>query len=305
MGRKCTKEQWEQVRHLFTINPKYKTREVAQIVGISQSVVCKLMKLETYNENIEFHSQVKKVEYDVIDMYKNGVPVKQISKLLSISDDSVYRIIDIHGIQRRGAPHKIYDDDTRQKCINMYLVGFSGELISCELGIHVNTVSAWAEKYGVRRSNDIARRGIRNARYKLDRKSKYCVKFNDEFRERVISYWDYKCVLCGIDEILNGRRLSVHHVIDNQERACCDADPSKWLFVSLCNKCHPKTFGRNIKAEIDAQIYKKLEDNSFKCYYTGDEYIQKYGEKAYINAIKVKKYIVINNSHSELHNIKD
>ena len=65
---------------------------------------------------------------------------------------------------------------------------------------------------------------------------KYCSKFNNEFKERVRKFFDYKCQSCGSPE--NGRKLSVHHV-NYDKRVCCnDGIP---LFIPLCQKCHLKT----------------------------------------------------------------
>jgi len=67
----------------------------------------------------------------------------------------------------------------------------------------------------------------------------YCPKFNNEFRERVRTYYDYKCILCGKTQEHNGRKLSVHHV-NYKKEACCDEDIPRY-FVTLCVSCHAKT----------------------------------------------------------------
>lgn len=64
----------------------------------------------------------------------------------------------------------------------------------------------------------------------------YCVKFNDEFKERVRSFFGHICVECGSPQ--NGRKLDVHHVNFNKN-SCCDH--SLPLFVTLCRHCHAKT----------------------------------------------------------------
>ena len=67
----------------------------------------------------------------------------------------------------------------------------------------------------------------------------YCLKFSDDFRERVRGFWEYRCGLCGKTQVENGRALSVHHVHYLKE-ACCD-EMIKPLFVPLCMTCHSKT----------------------------------------------------------------
>lgn len=93
----------------------------------------------------------------------------------------------------------------------------------------------------------------------------YCPKFNNEFRRRVRSFFNYSCVECGAIE--NGRKLSVHHVNFNKE-TCCDS--SIPLFVPLCLKCHVKTninrfFWNYWFTEMISRLY------GGKCYFTKEE----------------------------------
>ena len=64
----------------------------------------------------------------------------------------------------------------------------------------------------------------------------YCPKFNREFKERVRSFFGYRCAECG--EPQNGYKLHVHHVNFNK-MSCCDNTPP--LFVPLCRSCHART----------------------------------------------------------------
>ena len=66
----------------------------------------------------------------------------------------------------------------------------------------------------------------------------YCIKFNDDLKERVRKFFDRRCYLCDKTEIENGQRLSVHHVNYDKTVCCNDIKP---LFVPLCKKCHNKT----------------------------------------------------------------
>lgn len=67
----------------------------------------------------------------------------------------------------------------------------------------------------------------------------YCVKFNNEFKERVREFFGRVCVECGAPE--NGVRLSIHHV-NFRKDSCCAEDVTP-LFVPLCQACHGKTQG--------------------------------------------------------------
>jgi hypothetical protein len=96
----------------------------------------------------------------------------------------------------------------------------------------------------------------------------YCPKFNREFKERVRTFFDHKCVLCGIDETENGRRLSVHHVDYDKEVCCNDRRPA---FAAVCGKHntianHDRDRWRSIFHRIIDEMY------DGKCYFTKEEF---------------------------------
>lgn len=66
----------------------------------------------------------------------------------------------------------------------------------------------------------------------------YCIKFNNEFKEKVRIFFDRKCYVCGKNEIENKAKLCVHHVAYNKDTCCDNSEP---LFVPLCRGCHAKT----------------------------------------------------------------
>ena len=93
----------------------------------------------------------------------------------------------------------------------------------------------------------------------------YCPKFNKEFKERVRTFFDHKCVECGNPE--NGKHHSVHHVNFNK-MSCCDT--SIPLFVTLCHNCHTKT---NYHREYWEQHFTDMINIYYggKCYFTIEE----------------------------------
>ena len=96
----------------------------------------------------------------------------------------------------------------------------------------------------------------------------YCIKFNDEFKERAREFWSRKCVLCDKSEKENGRKLDVHLVTYNKD-TCCDG--SIPLFVTLCASCHLKTHHREI---YWCNIFKEMiynNNSGGKCFYTKEE----------------------------------
>jgi hypothetical protein len=66
----------------------------------------------------------------------------------------------------------------------------------------------------------------------------YCPKFNREFKDRVRSFFNYTCLLCGTTQEKNGKKLSVHHVEYNKQTCCDESYP---MFAPLCSRCHNKT----------------------------------------------------------------
>ena len=69
-------------------------------------------------------------------------------------------------------------------------------------------------------------------------KEPYCEKFDEPFKERVREFFGRVCVECGMLELDNGEKLSVHHV-NFDKMACCNKKTP--MFVALCHSCHSKT----------------------------------------------------------------
>lgn len=93
----------------------------------------------------------------------------------------------------------------------------------------------------------------------------YCVKFNDEFKERVRAFFGYRCVECGTPQ--NGKSLDVHHVNFNK-KACCDGTVP--LFVPLCPICHGKTQkDRSYWVRHFTEMITSKYDG--RCYFTKEE----------------------------------
>ena len=65
----------------------------------------------------------------------------------------------------------------------------------------------------------------------------YCNLFNEKKKEEIRNNDNRVCQLCGKFEILNGKRLSVHHIDGDKMQGCND---KKWGLVSLCHSCNTK-----------------------------------------------------------------
>jgi len=66
----------------------------------------------------------------------------------------------------------------------------------------------------------------------------YCHLFDFELKEKIRNRDGRKCVLCGKSEILNGRRLSVHHINGDKMQGC---NGKPWYLCTLCQSCNTKT----------------------------------------------------------------
>ena len=66
---------------------------------------------------------------------------------------------------------------------------------------------------------------------------KYCLLFNEKFKEKIRERYNRKCFLCSELEKDNKQKLSVHHVNYNKDCLC----GSICEFVPLCKSCHSKT----------------------------------------------------------------
>jgi transposase len=98
----------------------------------------------------------------------------------------------------------------------------------------------------------------------------YCPKFNNDLKERVRSYFNYECVICGKTTEDNGRALAVHHV-EYDKTACCHGKPVQ--FAALCHRCHSKTnHNRENWEAILHRIISEIYNN--RSYYTQEEHLK-------------------------------
>lgn len=63
----------------------------------------------------------------------------------------------------------------------------------------------------------------------------YCPLFDNELKNEIRNRDNRVCVLCGKPEILNGRRLDVHHIDGDKMQGCSSR---QWYLASLCRSCN-------------------------------------------------------------------
>ena len=90
----------------------------------------------------------------------------------------------------------------------------------------------------------------------------YCIKFNNEFKERVRAFFGHECVECHKTQDELGRKLDVHHVNYDKMMCCNDVKP---LFVALCRGCNSKA---NYNRDYWQKHYTETINNKYNgvCY---------------------------------------
>jgi len=79
----------------------------------------------------------------------------------------------------------------------------------------------------------------------------YCHLFNNKKKEEIRNRDNRVCQLCNKSEILNGKRLSAHHIDSNKMQGC---NGTKWLLTALCSSCN----GRPDTIEKEFLLISKL-----------------------------------------------
>lgn len=66
----------------------------------------------------------------------------------------------------------------------------------------------------------------------------YCEKFNEVLKESIRNRDNRRCLLCEKSEILEGKKLAVHHIDGDKLQGC---NNKQWALVTLCQSCHSKS----------------------------------------------------------------
>ena len=98
----------------------------------------------------------------------------------------------------------------------------------------------------------------------------YCSKFNKRRREAVRKFFNYKCIMCGIDQTDLIRNLPIHHIDHDKEQGC---NGKSFNLVPLCINCHAKE--RSREEEYKKYINKTLDEGFKWGIWDKKEYIEK------------------------------
>lgn len=98
----------------------------------------------------------------------------------------------------------------------------------------------------------------------------YCPKFNNDLKQRVRAFFEYRCVTCGKSEKELGYKLGTHHV-EYDKAACCHGRPV--TFAASCRRCHGRTNADRPRWE--AMLHRCIDDIwGGRSYYTKEEYAE-------------------------------
>lgn len=99
----------------------------------------------------------------------------------------------------------------------------------------------------------------------------YCPKFNENLKLRVREFFENRCLMCGMTENENGKRLSVHHVTYDK-MTCCNETPV--IFAALCHRHHCQT-NRWDRQRWENMLRRSIEEIwGGKSYFTNEEYAE-------------------------------
>jgi len=225
------------------------------------------------------------MENECIELYKSGLSSSQIHIQAGISKTSIINIIKNAGCSRslsESQSYRSYPDDIKQLAFDLYEEGYStGDICEIIEVSHPSNIIKWLKQANIhirsrseaaKISNNHFMRGKHGDEHPMWNNGSsytYCPLFNDEFRERVRSFFNYTCPLCGKHQDDEKRRLHVHH-IHYKKDSCCNPDSPR-LFIALCHSCHMKT---NKNREYWENHLSSIISTKFnnKCYYTKSEY---------------------------------
>lgn len=220
--------------------------EIADKIGMSKTTVSRWMKKfciesRTVSESHLINSanpSKKKLE----DMYwVRKMSTYEIADAIGVSQMTVFTWMRILKIKTRTKfKSKLVNviKPSKKELEKMYWSkGMSSYEIADDIGVSRSTIFNWMKEFGIESRDrfEFTGENAHNWHGGISFEP-YCYKFNNAFKEAVRERDDYTCQLCGYEQKLDGRRLSIHHVHYDKENCYPDV-------VALCNSCNGKVNG--------------------------------------------------------------
>lgn len=218
----------------------------------------------------------------IIELYKSGASCDEIVSVMNIDMSSIYNVLkrkNLQHLKRRQFERRTYTENDKELVIKLYIDDVQTvDNIVEKTGFSGFVINKWLKEGGYLRTRAEALKIYRSGNYKDGRSYEpYCSLFNKDLKERVISFWKYKCFLCKKTENKLLYRLSVHHVMENKQTCC---DDSETYFVPLCRKCHGKTMHGKVGKEYNEKILNLIHKRSKngKTFYSKEEYFNRFNK---------------------------
>lgn len=162
-----------------------------------------------------------------------------IGTICGVTEQSIFGWIKKFGIQTRtlSDSHLLIGDYNNKDILYHYYIEeeLGCKKISSFYDVHPAVIQCWLHRHNIQtRIGGMS--GSKNANWRDGKSFEiYPAVFNFELKEEIRNRDNRTCQLCGKSELLEGRRLSVHHINGNK------LDCRKNNLVTLCNPCNSKS----------------------------------------------------------------
>jgi Mor family transcriptional regulator len=228
------------------------------------------MKMNTSNHLKKFS---KENELKICNLYeKEFLSVPKLSEMFSCGKTTIHRILKRNSVEKRGYGQHLrkFDDQTEETICNLYKMGKNSREIGKLYNTDYRTIWSILKRHNIEcRSQNL--NGKNNPNWKGGiAYEPYCILFNNEFKERVREFWGRKCVISGITEEKNGKKLAVHHVSYDKD-SCCEIKQ----FNCAPNLFIPVTKNWNVKMNGNREYWEEMLTNYIMIWYNGKCYLPK------------------------------
>ena len=232
----------EELEEMYWVD-KMTQSEIGELVGVSGKTISHWMRMCGVASRIISEKPPKE---KLRQMYwDKGMSQQEIADDIGVGLSFISLLMKKYGIKTQTLSRygNRFVKPSKEELEQMYFGDMmSQQEIGDYLGIIQQTILDWFKLYGIKsRTYSEARIGKFTGENHPNWKGgisgrKYCYKFNNKFREAVRERDDYTCQLCGYEQKLDGRRLSIHHIHYDKENCYPDV-------VTLCCSCNSRVNG--------------------------------------------------------------
>ena len=212
-------------------------RVIADVFGVTSHTISTWMKEFGIEARTKLGDSVKPSKKELEKMYLDqGMSQLEIANEIGVTNMTVSRWIRKYGINPRTKSEAKLVNSMRPLKENLEKMYLEKEMsmteIANEIGVSCQTIFTWMKEFGIESRTKFTGENAGNWQGGISFEP-YCIKFNNTFREAVRERDDYTCQLCGYEQELNVRKLSIHHIHYDKENCYPDV-------VALCCSCNTK-----------------------------------------------------------------